>query len=335
MIAFITFFFFLIVISFFVIYPGTKNEMGYFLDAKLRNELAGKIDFLMIGASHGLTAFVPQVIDKELGVNSYNISSPMMTTSSKYFLLNKELKRNPVKTVVLEVSFDSLSRNEKKENAIGDANTVHRADSFQEALMYLFKNVGFHDWLNVYARIFMHGLSNTKDLLRHNKKNKIHYEDKGSHLLETIDISLSEKQCRKLAKTIKIKNIYNSATFKRFCKIVDLCKQNNLHIIIVVVPISDNLICKIDDLDSFRVFLSDYCKEAKIEYYDFNLIKSRYSLFNDASSHHDLDHMSRSGAEIFSRLFSETLTKASQGESTDSLFYKSYAEMEKDSPYSK
>ena len=91
-------------LSVLIILPYMESQ-----ERKTRKDLAGTVDYLVVGASHAQLGFVPSVLDQELGVNSYNLSSLLMPVTGRYFLLEKEIKRNPVKTVVLEVSYDTLA----------------------------------------------------------------------------------------------------------------------------------------------------------------------------------------------------------------------------------
>ena len=72
------------------------------------------------GASYAMRGFRPDILDQELGVNSYNLSCSRQTMQGRHELLNLELNRNPAKTVVLELSYDSMTRNRDEEGPEGD-----------------------------------------------------------------------------------------------------------------------------------------------------------------------------------------------------------------------
>jgi signal transduction histidine kinase len=79
------------VVSWTIIAPYMNSEFSYFQDNKLRESIAGEIDVIAIGASHGLNAFDTGILDASLDCFSYNLSASMMTLDSKYYLLKKEL----------------------------------------------------------------------------------------------------------------------------------------------------------------------------------------------------------------------------------------------------
>ena len=70
-----------------VIGPFLNSEHGYYQDHKLRQQLAGSLDCLVVGASHGLGAFDTQVLDRELDCCSYNLSAGMMTMNARYYFV--------------------------------------------------------------------------------------------------------------------------------------------------------------------------------------------------------------------------------------------------------
>ena len=91
-----------------------QSESYFYQDYRERDELAGTLDTLILGSSHGLRAFVPEIMDKKLGVNSYNLAGSLMTMQGKYEMLRTEADRNPVKTVILEMAASSLTRNRSR-----------------------------------------------------------------------------------------------------------------------------------------------------------------------------------------------------------------------------
>ena len=96
----------------------------YYQDAPLRKKMAGSLDVLVVGASQAVRAFDPAVLDEELKVNSYNLAVPSMSMDSRYFILEKEIQRNDVSTVVIEIAYDTLKRDRKEEGPEGILRTL-------------------------------------------------------------------------------------------------------------------------------------------------------------------------------------------------------------------
>lgn len=321
-----------ITVSVAVIAPYMNSECAYFQDKNLRNKLAGKIDCIIIGASHALAGINTNVLDEKLGCNSYNLSGSMMTLDNKYYLLSKELERNPVKTVILEISHDTLSRKENSEYAIGDEPTIARLDSFPERICYMAQYVSIDDWLNIYSREFVMGLNYYQELLAHHSLNNVDYKAKGFKYKEPVNITLSESEAEKKHNSQNVTSDYPEENVKKLNEIIELCKSYNCRVVLTVVPESNGLIWEMDDWDNFSKWLSDYGAKNHCEVYDINLAAKRNTLFTDDKSFSDPDHLSSIGAITTTEILADALLNPDTW--IDSS-YSSYSEMKKESQYAK
>ena len=315
-----------------ILVPWKNSESGYYMDSRLRESLAGNIDFIVIGASHGLAAFIPEIIDEELDCYSYNLCGSMMPMYSRTYMLQKELERNPVKTVVLEMSFNALARTHEREYGDGESVTLLRLDSFPERLSYMVRFVDFDDWLNIFCRDMISALSYWKSILLHNESH-IDYEAKGYKSNESVNRSLEDDIILSTYNSSKAIGDFTSENLEQFYQLIKLCKDNNCEIYVVSTPISDSCIWRSDDWDTFYNTMKQICAEQEISWFDFNLLKERYNLFSDSASFYDAAHLSNYGAESFTYSFTEVVNRFRSGEDVSGLFYSSYAEMKTDSPY--
>lgn len=317
-----------------LIVPFLNGEREYYQDAKLRQKIAGTIDCVVLGASQGSCAFVSEVLDSGLGCNSYNLSSALIPMYARKYFLEKELARNDIKTVIIDLSYNNLSRNSDEEYAEGDARVFERLDSASERFSYLCRYIKFDDWLNMYSRVMLDAVNSVETRLTKGKKN-VDYQAKGFSSREKADVTLSAEEAQKIHNTEKISSdSYNKANIEQLTQIIDICKSKNIRVIIAVVPLSDGLLWKFEGMDSFLEWTENYCSEQNCEFYDFNLLKNRYSIFSDEYSWiGDSSHMSCDGAKAFSTEFSDIVRKAELNEDVSDLFYPSYEELLKDSPY--
>ena len=323
----------LVSLSIATISPWAHSETTYYQDSKLRKQLSGSIDYIFIGASHGLVTFIPEMADEELNVFSYNLSGSMLPMYSRYYLLKKELARNPVQTVVLEISCDTLTRKATAEYAIGEDVTISRLDDVFEKAEYIYKYTAYDDWLNVYARQLLAGASYWLKRIRDNTVFAVDYSAKGFHGRESMNVSLSSDYISDNYNSVHLADSFNKDEVKKFQDVVDLCKSYNCRVIVVVVPVPDSYIWERDNLDSFYRNLKDFCTVNDIECYDFNLTRDRFKIYDDEYSFSDQDHMSVRGAKAFMDSYCRIMKQVDSMADVSDEFYKSYYEMKMNSPY--
>lgn len=314
------------------IVPYQSVDVLYYQDGNVRENLAGKIDFLVVGASQGLTAFNTYVLDEELGCFSYNLSENAMSLDSKYYFLEKELKRNPVKTVVLELSYDTLSRDDKK-YAICEDTTIARLPSLGEKLDYLVKNVPLNDWQNVLSRSFFHGirwymckLNFTESYFKLNPRAKGYWACPGK------DVSLTKEEIQEAGPVDVLEIDYSDERIARLTDIVDLCNEYEVRLIFAVTPLSDAYLFHVD-CSNFNDWIKKYALEHGCEMYDLNLVKDRYERYSDATSYIDESHMSSEGSVTATKALCDLIQSDLPNKDTSQLFYASYKEVLENSPY--
>lgn len=308
--------------------PYTHNYDWY-----LREELSGSLDFLIVGASHGQCALYTREIDRVTGSNSYNLSYNSEKNYEKYYLLNKELSRNDIKTVVLELSYDTLQSSGKTAYTDSNIFSIMRMDSFSDRAPYFIKNVNLENKLYVYADLMYQGLFG---MLRHkNPVNDKQADLKGSRFIDGKDHSLQPEE---VANAYNRNKFYvsslNEDTVKGFTDLIRLCQEHDAKVIVAVVPVSDNSIWCMDNLDDFSAWAKEYCMDNNAEYYDFNLLKERYALLSDIDCYStDINHMSEKGSRVFTEVFANIIQEASDGKDVSKYFYNTFGELKQDSPY--
>lgn len=333
LISVICFILLLTLFSSLLIIPYLNSESYYYQDKYLRADLAGELDYLVVGASHCLTAIDPRVMDEILGCNSYNMSNVVMTLYGKEYLLTKELCRNPIDTVVIEVTFQTLLRDQSSEYAAADQVTMARLDSFAERAEYLTNYVKFDDWLNIYSRDLRGGLFYWREYLFGSSTHNVDYEKKGYYALPPRDLTLAKESALSDYNQYSISTEYLQDNIDQLVSLINLCKQKDVEVILAVVPISDRFIWNYDGWDEFYNWMKAFCDEHGCAFYDFNLLKNRYELFSDADSFSNDLHMSDIGAQSFTPVFSNVLAMAANGDEVSSLFFPSYEDMKTHSPY--
>ena len=325
----------LVTLSFIVIVAviSTVSITAYFNnenDRGVRQNLAGELNYLVVGASHGLRAFVPSVMDGELGCSSYNFSGALMTFNGREALLNEELSRNDVKTVVFEISYNALTR--PISEIEGDLHVVPRLITAKDRAAYFFNNIDGFSWDLPYSYYFTNGTLSILENLRGSKALK--QSKKGYSPLKAVDLTLDDAEIPEIHNSVSNETEINEENLVVLERMLSACEKEGAEVIFAVTPVSNACIWEADNWDVFYKDLKALSEKYNVKAYDFNLLKNRYELFNDKTSFFDNYHLSDEGAKTFSQEYCKIIKEA-ESASVDSLFYESYAEMKKDSPYSK
>lgn len=301
-------------------------------DSAIRRSYAGTIDYLFNGASHLKTGLNPEIVDKKTGSNSYNLSGDALSWQGRYLLLKEEIERNPVKTVVIELSFDTFTRKDKSEYMLY---TATRLSNAKERFRILHDGLSIDGISNVINAMTEYGYEVIKS-----RSKEINYQNyyesyiKGYAKEENNDITIvSDREIADLYNSQPVSEKIRGNSIKYFDKAIELCRVKNIDVIFMVMPISNYLIWKTPNLDDVMNTVQSYCEAFNGKLIDFNLLKSRYTLWNDETSFKNENHLSIEGATIFSETYCEVMDKIDSGEDVSGLFYSSYEEMKEDSPY--
>lgn len=303
-------------------------------DARIRRENAGSYDFIFIGDSDGLTAFDSELFDKKTGLKSMNLSGTDITQGSEYYLLKKEIKRNPIKTVYLQISYDTFVKDPDVSLAEGDARTFQRLDTAGERMEFLIKNVRVDDWLNIYSRLMAGGISFYKEAIKNRgiltyqppEKNKL---PNGSESR----IALSEKEAKELYNSTSINLEFREDHKKELKQIINLCKQNGVEIVFVAVPVADAWLWQLDNLDEFEKKAKTFFDENGVEFYDFNLLKNRNELVFENTYFNDYWHASDYGSQVFTDAFALFYLSKQNKQQVERMFCSSYDSIRKQFSY--
>ena len=303
------------------------GENYYYQDSREREELSGTLDFFVCGASHAMRGFRPDILDEELGVNSYNLSCSRLTMQGRYELLNLELNRNPAKTVILELSYDSMTRNRDEEGPEGDIYMLGKLGGFMPRVSYFFSAVRPKEYGRMYYNYIDNGVNCIKKIIHGTWTNKNTKLEKGYAAYKRDDDELNQD----------LKKIYHTRSFEETIyepnvdylnKIIALCKEKNVQLILVTTPLSKVTVCRYNNLDTFRQWYENVAEENGLQYYDFNLIKTKEEKLPDSSAFSEKFHLGNKGAGIFTEMFTDVLNKKAAGEDISDMFYNSYSELE-------
>ena len=314
----------LLSIGFMELYIQTERDS--FEDASDRRALAGTLDTLIVGASHGYRDFNPVVIDGILGTSTYNLSGAMMTMQGRWELLREEVARNPVKTICFELSFNAMTRNRVREGTEGDLYVFPRLDSFFRRVSFFFSAFSFEECPEVYRKFVSEGIEAGIEIVEGkpgSQKRPIRgYLPTGPRTTEI------RTDFENFYHTNSLRTTPDPYNVEYFTRIMELCREKGIRVIFVTTPITKAQICKYDNFDGIYRYYQQLAAQYGCEFYDFNLYREKETLFPDLTAFYDNLHLNPEGADRFSELFANVLAAAGRGEDVSARFYASYYEMQ-------
>lgn len=312
-----------------IVWPYYNGQYFYYEDAQVREDLAGSIDTILSGASHGYCAFDPNVMDEALGTSSYNLAGPMMTLQARDALLRKELDRNPVKTVFIELSCNTLTRNRETEGPEGDIYNLPRMASLAESIRYFFDAIRPGEYLSVCADTLDRGIEAWKSRYW-GKAPEVNPADRGFLRRAAQDLSMTTEEFNDIFDTIALPTEGSWDNKAYLWGMVELCQERGIEVVFVTTPVSDRLLAECNNLELLYQYYMYYADHYNCTFLDFNLYRQRDVLFPDDATFYDKYHLSEEGAQVFSRELADVYARLQNGEDISALFYENYAEMKQD-----
>lgn len=294
-----------------------------------KNFYAGRIDTVFCGASHGYRAFIPADYDAKQETDSYNLCGVLQPMSGRVALLKEELERNPVQTVVIELSFNALSRDPDTEGAEGKIDVIRHLVNREDKVRYALRNLKADEWGIAYYMAVHNGFSIVEELIAGQAEENLaqSVSNRGYLGAEANDLSLAPTDYERQFRTVSVEEKAVEENLWDLNRIFELCREKNIDVFMVTVPLSYRMVNSMENLDAVRNRYEKLAGEQGCEFWDFNLWKGRETLFEDRKDFYDDLHLSESGAQKFTAIFAQAMQTKERGEDSGALFYDSYSAM--------
>ena len=298
------------------------GECFFYQDAREREALSGSVSLLGCGSSNMYFGFRPDVMDAALGGKSYNLSGLLVSMGGRLELLKLELARNPVRTVLLEVSAETLVRDRAEEGTEGDLQILGRLDG-KERLNFFLHNFSLSEYPAVYYDVVSKGIDNALRLVNGSFQTRNGFLHNGYYpnAQKNVYIStwvLENYHTASLSTAIRPENV------EALKQIAALCREQGAELILINTPKSEFYDARYDNLDYFRAWYTGFAAAQHIDYYDCNLYREKHKLLDDQEHFGDETHLSDSGAELFTGFLADILAARARGENLEPLFYADY-----------
>lgn len=297
------------------------------------------IDVLFVGSSHCYRSFIPEIFDKELGMNTFNGGTSSQAMDGSYMVIKEAVRHYDVKHIYLEVYYDIAflgyqERTDMTQTYIISDYLKPSLDKTQYLLNASAKEyypnsfiLARRNWINFFDADYV------KNLLI--KKGTDAYKNYGYEYITGESEWYVGKGYVASNQTIKNWDYFSDRGWGNIefddisedwlCGLWDIiafCNKEDIPLTLVSVPMPDYLLAGIENYDEYVELIQSMIEDTNVNYYDFNLCREEY-FPNTSFLFQDVHHMNCYGAEVFSHL----LAKVINGKLLEKdVFYDSYTE---------
>lgn len=247
------------------------------------------LDVLTVGSSQVIKGFSALQLYRDYGMSAYGLGTEQQSVEGSYAWIKESLKTQQEKVLLYETkmlfedtpepqyrkTIDNMKFSLNKLELIANASLVEQK-SITNFISYIFPITRFHSrWFELTSIDFTKEGEKTPNYRGYSLKNG----------------RSGEESYKVLDETIQTKQEITENRVKYFNKMVDLCKENNIKLILFKLP----------DLDWDTERYNATCRlaeENKLEYIDFNTEKYYKEIdFNYANDTEVLNHLNILGTE--------------------------------------
>jgi hypothetical protein len=262
---------------------------------------ANSIDVLFIGNSHAYCTFDPSVLEPALGKKVFNAGLPDQKIDMAWYTLQEMLEKQNPETIVLE-AFSFGRSNSEYAGFVANIDAMRPSLlKFQEAFeIFPDKYEAFRMSIGLFRS---HANWKKPAVIKDNLKYMLDLSQKdysGFDGFYPLESKMSEETIQKYkeGKDLKFTPVVDEYSVGYFKKIVKLCKERNIRLIVAMAPFNDLYVSHVD-YGSFYEEMNQLCRDEGVEYLDFNMLYKEVGLnyddFEDA--YHHAQHMNIWGAE--------------------------------------
>ena len=279
----------------------------------LEYAIKSKADVLIFGASQTEVGCNSRLISKLTSYQTVSLSQSASNCTYSYIILKEYLKHYKPKYIILGTSVNELYDNDK---VLIETTNLRHLYGTDDAIDSILNAVIPHARLSLFFKLYRYNRL-VLDILKNKSvdsavdKFRPYPPDNGKTI--SAIIANFKKDPSAQPKGISSNQAANipdtsSISYQSFSNFLDLCQQNQIHVIVFYGPYYKNEALKIDVAP-----LPDYFKTMPVNdfvsFYD--LTDSKYSVFKNKDIFHDISHLNSLGADSLSVIISDIILKKS------------------------
>lgn len=270
------------------------------------------IDLVFIGSSYAYRSFDPDIFDKELNVNSFNMGSPLQKPVESYYILKETLKHQKPSLVVYDMNWGVFNEDKYFNTKLWNFDNMKFSPNKIRYLINVFdddqyipavsKSARYHDDMN---KLIKSLFNNSVPVSNQEHINSYLQKYKGKGFIINNDIVTLESINDKFKNSKKNPRSYkwDERQLKYFYKIIELCKKEDIKIVLVTAPVAPSYLKNYStywyDYDEIHETAKNIAEELKLEYFDYNTINKDESIVTDIDFS-DTNHLNYAGAQKIS-----------------------------------
>lgn len=333
-------------IGFLVAFLGINMLLSLFLEpANGASEAMWKgyyaeenLDMIFVGSSLCQGAFAPYIFDERLGVNSYNMGTPLQAVPQSVRAIEVALENHDIKTVIYGVGFSTI----KYEGMMEAELTFEKArtrekggiEGVVKSAQYLLseeirideKSINYlFPWLYNREDLSLSGITRNVNLKIAKVKERYAQEATAGNskkgFVNYPGVVFNYDNVWETNSDRYYGNDLNAEMMKSLEDMMILCNDNGVELIIINTPhpFFDVVACY-EYYEQNQNEVIALCEQYGVDYYDFSLAKPE--IFDVKSEYYsDYEHLNLEGAEAFSEQLCEFLLRRECEENMDAYFY--------------
>lgn len=318
----------------YILIDDLDDEVRYAMHELYEQE---EIETLFLGSSHVFCGYDPRILDEISGENTYLAATPVQKVDGSYYLLKEALKNNQIKKVYLDMFYLQYRDIPAERGSIQMQWIYCITDNMKNnwnRIEFLLNASDCENYIEGFLPSARYGnyLLDRKRIERVIKSKRsseyINYENvpsafyKGAYVIPG---GVGNPEMIADLDNLEVaENIISEYSLKYLNKIVELCKEEEIELVLVTTPFTDFYVQALGNYNTFYAYMKEYAKTNAIEYCDFNLCRPEL-LVMEKDDFVDYHHLSGKGAVKYSTVFAEMMASYDKMERQE-LFYDSVQE---------
>ncbi len=291
-----------LVLAMLLLLTALLQTPGSAVDRKraIEHRPANSIDTLIIGNSHAYCTFDPAVMEQITGKRVLNAGMPDQKIDIMYYNLLETLRAQKPETIVME-GFAFGRSDSVYQGYIADMDAMDPGLNKLKACFEIYPDK--YDAVRMFISLYRsHNNWKKPAIIKGNMKYMLGMDkpDKDFNGFYTLDSRMSDETLQKYrdAESIKFAPVIDGYTTDYFRRIVKLCRDRGIRLVVTMAPFNDVYQKKVN-YSAFNEKLSVLCNREGVELVDFNMLYREagieYGDFEDAFHH--AQHMNKWGAK--------------------------------------